>query len=455
MAMLFGSTSGPTLLEVKEQLQKARGFIDGIELRLDLLKWNRQDLAAFVQEAGLPVMLTPRGERSLSLLHSLCKLHPAYIDLDAGLSMQTRQILFESYPDIRFIASIHDDEGMPDLDLLLEQIQTPYAHIHKIAVTANSTLDAIRLLLFLKKRAPLQPLIAIAMGPLGEISRILSPVMGGYLTFASIGPATAPGQIPAQTLHEEAHFSALNPHTALYALLGTPIAHSKSPRFHNAAFRSKNRNALYLRLPTDVPELPLLFKLLQPFNFQGFSVTMPLKEAILPLVDSLSPEVQVIGACNTLVKRGGSWQGHNTDAYGALEALERHHPVRGKRMVCLGAGGSAKAIVYEAKKRGGEITVLNRTPAKAHALGAQFSCPSGGLELLPSLTYEILISCIPDTSEIDPSWILPGVAVMDIVTTPRETPLLQKAALRGCHCIYGEEMFLSQALKQQELWDLF
>lgn len=389
---LFGVVSGPDIKAAEHLLEKARPFIDGIELRLDYFhKINLPTLKAFVAKCGLPVMFTVRRKdqggffrgaekERLALLESLCELHPAYVDLEYDVPVDFRKRLFETYPKILFLSSYHDFSQTPeDLDALYEKIRTPYAHIYKLVVTARSSIDALRMLSFVRSRSDREKLIGISMGEEGQITRLLAPVVGCVLTYAAqsgIGDTTAPGQLSAREMQEIYRFRKLNRQTSIYGLIGDPVDKSLGALVHNAVFERQNINAVYLKIRVTTEQLSAFFALMHKLPFKGLSVTMPHKESVMTFLTEISPQARAIGACNTMVKMAeGKWAGYNTDGIGALNAIEKRESVLGKHVIFIGAGGAAKALVFEAAQRGAHVTVINRTPAKAieiaHAVKGQ------------------------------------------------------------------------------------
>lgn len=467
---LFGVITGPDFAAAEKLLAVHKPYIDGIELRLDYFgPIDQKALASFLQNCKLPVMLTVRRkdqggyfpgteEERLALIESLCSLHPAYVDLEYDVPSDYRKRLFESYPHICFLSSYHDFSGSPvDFGELYAKVQTPYAQIHKIAVTASSSLDALRLLAFVKMHALEKKIVGIAMGEEGRITRILAPVVGSCLTYATLSEEgiTAPGQLNARELQETYHFRGLNPQTEVYCLIGDPIEASLGAAIHNAVFANASLNAVYVKARVKKEEIPSFFSLARQLPFKGFSVTMPLKEEVMPLLTQVSQQTEAIGACNTIKIQEGQMLGYNTDGIGALNAIERRGLVSRKHVVIIGAGGSAKALAYEASQRGALVTIINRTPLKAIEIANSLGCTGGGWELFPKVCesgYDVMINCIPDSTLIDEKWILPGIVAMDIVYIPKNTPFLVKALSKKCHLIFGYEMFVAQALEQELLW---
>jgi 3-dehydroquinate dehydratase/shikimate dehydrogenase len=461
---------GPDIQAVMKQFPTLKPFVDGIELRLDLfIHIDKQALKAFILSCNVPIMLTVRrhdqggsfagSEKArLDLLESLCQLGPHYIDLEYDVPEDYRKRLFETYPQINFLSSFHDFVGIPtDLEEIYQKVKTPYAHIYKIAVTARSSLDALKILCFVQKHADEDQIIGIAMGEEGRATRILAPVVGSFLTYATLGPsvASAPGQLAAQELQEIYRFRTLNRHTQIYCLIGDPVEKSLGALIHNAVFAKSHLNAVYLKMRLKQEELQTFFSLIGSLPFKGLSVTMPFKEAVLPHLSQLSAESQRIGSCNTIHITHSKLIGYTTDGIGALNALERKGAVFKKHIVIIGAGGAAKAIIVEALKRGALVTVINRTPAKAIHIAGSVGALGGGWELLPKVCetgYDVIINCTPEGDLIDEQWILPEKIAMDIVYIPKNTPFLLKASQKKCQLVFGYEMFVCQALEQERIW---
>ncbi len=466
--MLFAVITGPTVREAQIALDQAIKTLHGIELRLDLFeKIDLNEVQGLIKSCPIKTLLTLRPTRQggkykgseeerLNLLESLCALNPDYVDLEYDIPGARWKTIAEKYPDIAFICSYHDFDRTPrDLVQLFSSMVNPYAKVYKIAAMAHSTNDAISMLRFVQNHCKKWNVIGISMGEEGAVSRILGQVAGNYFDYASIGEKTAPGQISASEMQSIYHYSSLNPNTSLYGLIGHPVDKSLGHRIHNAVFASAKANAVYVKMPVRPSELSEFMQLAKQLPFQGISVTMPLKEAVLPFLDETTDSARRIGAVNTLELNDGKWIGHNTYGIGALNAIESKISVKGKKLVVLGAGGAAKAIVHEAVLRGADVTVVNRTASKAEQLAGVFQCKGGGFELFPQLIregYAILINCIPEGELIDDQWILPGSVVMDIVYVPKNTPLLLKASEKNCTLVYGYEMFVEQAIEQQLIW---
>jgi shikimate dehydrogenase len=268
--------------------------------------------------------------------------------------------------------------------------------------------------------------------------------------------------------------------TQLVGLIGWPVEHSLSPVMHNAVFEALALDWCYVPLPVPPGHLEAALRGLAALGFCGANVTVPHKHAMVPLLSSVSPEVAVQGAVNTLVigrdESGKAlMSGYNTDSMGFVGALRQggFEPEDGGEAVVVGAGGAARAVVSGLLSSGMEqIWVLNRTLEHAQALisdlGKCAQCPSS-LSALP-LTRETLVECTRTASLLVQSttvgmwphgdgsvWpegvpIPSHLTVFDLVYNPLETRLLQQARESGARTIDGLGMLVRQGALSFDLW---
>ncbi|MCB1068424.1 MAG: shikimate dehydrogenase [Simkania sp.] len=457
----------------KKAIEEANKKGEAIELRLDLLK-DLEHVNKLKNLCKLPVIFTLRKkaqggefqgseqEREAKLLE-LLPLKPDYVDLEFDVDPSFAQKVHQSFPDVAIICSYHDFDKTPDnLENVLTQMTQMHAAIYKIATFANSSLDSLRMLNFiLQKRREGISLAGMSMGPHGDITRILAPVVDSLLTYTSLSSEeeTAPGQVPVDTLEKIYRFSTLNQQTKVYALIGDPVEQSIGHIAHNTLFKKLKEDAVYVKILVRSEEVGPFFQLLKTLPFHGFSVTMPLKEKVGEHLDHINPQAKKIGAINTLnLNNEGRWEGFNTDASGALDAIEEKRQVAGKKVVILGAGGAARALAYETIERGGEVLIVNRTEEKAKKLARQLGCEGVALERWTKPSYDILMNTTPvgmttkGLSLISEKALLKNAVVFDAIMHPKETPLLILAKNKGCQIVYGNEMFTRQAVKQAEIW---
>lgn len=299
-----------------------------------------------------------------------------------------------------------------------------------------------------------KPYIAIYAGLQGSLSRVINmfmtPVTHELLEFAA-----APGQLSrSEILHlrNTTHFYEREE----YYLFGQPIQASPSPLIHNAAFQHHQLPHQYgLKETNNANEV--LETLREPNCFGG-SVTIPLKQTVLPLLDSLSNSAKEIGAVNTVVKRKGKLYGDNTDWHGIYQLIDGHLSAQKKKAssckaLILGAGGTAHAACYALSRLGISFEIFNRSFEKASALAEKFH--SAACKHLSNLeTIDIVISTIPPNGSfpLHDTLLSPTSLVVELVYNPRETPLIQQAKRLGCPIVEGVEILLEQACAQFEIW---
>ena len=259
--------------------------------------------------------------------------------------------------------------------------------------------------------------------------------------------------------------------TQLCGLLGNPVDHSLSPAIHNAAFEELGLNFAYLAFP--VEDLENAIRGIRALgHIRGFSVTIPHKVSIMPLLDSVETTAKHIGSVNTIIKDRGMLVGSNTDASGALQALRLGGvDLADQRVVMLGSGGAARAIAFGLCMEGniGHLTLLGIDDQERSALATDLKAKTGisitdyqlNASTLGSALADshLLIHCTPigmhpkiEESCVPKELLHTGITVMDIVYNPLNTQLLQNAQAAGCRTIQGVEMFLHQAVGQFELW---
>jgi shikimate dehydrogenase len=175
----------------------------------------------------------------------------------------------------------------------------------------------------------------------------------------------------------------VNARSPVFCVLGHPVGHSLSPAMQNRALEAMGLDGVYVAFDVAPKQLAEAVRGLAALGVRGANVTIPHKEAILPLLDRLTPEAALIGAVNTVVPEGGALVGHNTDAPGFLQALRAAggEPA-GARVLVLGAGGSARAVGVALARAGASLTVANRTASRGAPLAARARqlCRERGLE---------------------------------------------------------------------------
>jgi shikimate dehydrogenase len=243
-------------------------------------------------------------------------------------------------------------------------------------------------------------------------------------------------------------------------VIGHPIAHSRSPLIHGTWLAEHGVDGTYEAIDVSPEELPAFFERLRSGEFAGGNVTIPHKEAVFALCDSVDDLARTIGAVNTLVARDGKVHGYNTDYLGFLGNLDAAAPNWSNSVdeaIVIGAGGAARAILVALRSRNiSKVHVLNRTLANAEALVGEIHGPfeAHGFDAYPALASKI--GLVVNTSSVGMhgsrfDWLdlglLPKTAlVTDIVYSPLVTPLLADAEAAGLKTVDGLGMLLHQAV---------
>ncbi len=245
--------------------------------------------------------------------------------------------------------------------------------------------------------------------------------------------------------------------TQVYCILGYPVRHSLSPLFQNLFFSSLHLDAVYVPFEVKPEDLSRAVEGLKALNIRGANITLPHKEKVLEYADHLDYHVEKIGSANTLKMEEGKVYAYNTDWIGFMRAMRELFPSDMPRgVLLLGAGGSARAVLYALRHVGCEVYIYNRTQEKAHALARLFeaqavSKPEDVLQEVSLIVNTTSVGLKDDDPPLfDYNLLPPQVAVMDIIY--RETPLIRKARQKGCKHQTGLEMLLYQGAESFKIW---
>jgi len=467
---------GPSVEEALATLNEQNRLFDVAEIRMDLIAAFRDrtaceaapDLRRLLTPRPCPVIVTNRPTRQggswsgdegrrLDLLAEADALGADYIDIELDALPR-----FRRRGHARLIVSHHNFQETPhNLPEIAQQIEGTNADVVKVVTMARSLADNLAVLRVLRDAR--KPTIALTMGEHGHVARILGPKFGAFLVFASAGAGreSAPGQVPARDLVDLYRFRETGPDTRLYGVVANPVAHSMSPAIHNAAFRHCGVDAVYL--PFRVDRVAEFIPAWRDLPMDGYSVTIPHKEAVMPLLGEVEPLARRIGAVNTIVHRDGRLCGSNTDWAAAVKAIESGLPqgasLRGRTVLLLGAGGASRAIAFGLAEAGSRVVIANRTVERAVRLAADVGCESIDLAEVAALPYDILVNGTSvgmhphvDATPMEGPLLRPGSLVFDSVYNPLETRLLREAREAGCRTVDGLAMFVNQAAAQFELW---
>ena len=260
-------------------------------------------------------------------------------------------------------------------------------------------------------------------------------------------------------------------YTRLAAVVANPIKHSISPFIHNRAFEVTHTNGVYLAWEVEGTDLAETVANIRRYQMFGINLSMPYKDQVIPYLDQLSEEARLIGAVNTVVNREGTLIGYNTDGKGFFKSLPSFK-ISKKRLVLLGAGGAAKAILAQAILDGvSQISVFVRSSSmektrpylekiqNATGFRVDLFALEDVQDLQDSITQaDLLVNATSvgmdgSSQPIPTSIVLPEkLLVADVIYQPFETPFLKWAKEQGNQSINGLGMLLYQAAEAFELW---
>lgn len=489
----FVSLTVPSISSALEVIPRVVVGSDAVELRVDLLddlspESVGQQVAQLRSAAKVPIIYTLRSESQggrfryesekdvLPLYQIAMRAGVEYIDLEMSLSNETLDAVMQSREGAtRIIASHHDPEGK--LSWKNGSWQTwynralQYGDVIKLVGVAQKIEDNFALANFRDQMlaAHNRPIIALNMGPLGKLSRVLN----GFLTPVS-HPAlpfkAAPGQLSAAEIRAALALLGELEKKEFY-LFGKPIAASRSPALHNALFRQTGLPHEYSLFETDVAAD--IKDLIRSPYFGGASVTIPLKLDIMKLLDDVSNSAKIIGAVNTIIpiKEGGEKTrllGDNTDWRGMVYSLRSagaaSTPSSG---LVVGSGGTSRAAIYALHSLGcSPIYVVARNAGKAGELASSFP-GDYNIETVADASLvrhlpNTIITTVPADKPLDPSMrelmasvlrhqaAQPDVPriLLEMAYKPRHTPLMELAEEFGWITLPGLEVLASQGYYQ-------
>ena len=455
------TVAGPSMEDLRRS-RDAAVEADLVELRLDLV--DRPDVAGALAGRRTPVIVTCRAsweggrfqgseEERRRILESALELGAEYIDVEEAAGFASD--LIRSRAGRGIVVSSHVFGPPPlDLEARYARLQATGAEVVKLAIQVSSLEETLPLFELGASvgDAPGRGHVLLAMGNQGIPTRILTARLRNRWTYA--GDAVAPGQFPASRFLADYRFRRIAPDAALYAVVGNPVIHSRSPVMHNAGFAALGLNAVYV--PLEARDAADFITFAERMQLRGASITAPFKIALMVRADEIDPLARQVGAINTVAVRDGRWVGTNTDVEGFLAPLQKRTSLEGRRVTILGSGGAARAAAVALASRRAMVTVSARNAAHADTIARMVG---GAVSPLPppAASWDVLVNATPVGSEKAPGnpmgdAPLDGSIVFDLVYAPADTALLQAARAAGCETIGGLEMLIAQAERQFELW---
>jgi len=253
---------------------------------------------------------------------------------------------------------------------------------------------------------------------------------------------------------------------AFLAVIGHPVAHSLSPLMHNSALWLYRLPYKYLAIDIPPPHLESTVNILWKLEFTGFNITIPHKERLAEISVELSEEASMTGAVNTTLRRNDGWKGFNTDVEGFISSLSRLGVKTIDTCLLLGAGGSARAVIYALDKIGAKkVIIANRTMDRAmrlfESMAPKISCELAIVPLSEVNNFaskaEVVVNATPvglveDKLLIDPNVLDAHQIIYDLVYSHKPTPLILAAMSRGCRTIDGVTHLVEQGAASFKIW---
>ncbi|KAF3391880.1 hypothetical protein DPV78_010508 [Talaromyces pinophilus] len=504
----FVSLTLPDLRDSGDLLRTVASGSDAVELRVDLLKdpssdgvipsaeYVAEQISFYRSRVSLPIVFTIRTvsqggkfpddahEAALELIMLAIRSGCEFIDLEITFPEDLLRKVTESKAHAKIIASHHDPQGKLNwangswIQYYNKALQ--YGDIIKLVGVAETLKDNTALREFkdwAEQAHPDVPVIAINMGDKGQLSRMLN----GFLTPVS-HPAlpfkAAPGQLSAAEIRKGLSIMGEIP-AKKFAIFGKPVSASRSPPMHNTLFEQNGLPHVYTRLETDQAQDVKEF--IRSPDFGGASVTIPLKLDIIPLIDEVLNEAEIIGAVNTIIPvegKDGSIRliGRNTDWSGIVRCLREagaHSNEGESSALVIGGGGTARAAIYALHHMGfSTVYVLGRSPEKIQNMASTF--PTGfDIRVLENANEienipRVAVGTIPGDRPIEANMreILctifersgraaegkSAAVLLEMAYKPSVTPLMQLASDSGWTTIPGLEALVGQGVYQFEYW---
>jgi len=259
------------------------------------------------------------------------------------------------------------------------------------------------------------------------------------------------------------------PQKQMTGMLGHPVAENPIDRMFDAVYAHYGLHWQFWK--NDIAsehDLAKAIAALAPLGYRGVGITVPYKVAVLPMLDAVDDDVRAIGAANYITIEGGRLIGHNNDGKGVVKAIEKVAPLKGRKVVMLGAGGAGRAMAVEIAWAGAaQLTLITRREAQGREVAELVQRASGvpchwqswqaplqvpaGTDLLMNATH---LGCAPDLEPVPVDWasVDPSCIAVDVITNPRITPFLAAAREHGCPLVDGVEMLVQLAMQIFERW---
>jgi 3-dehydroquinate dehydratase/shikimate dehydrogenase len=366
------------------------------ELRFDLSGLGLNDLEHIITSTDKELIFTCRTPKvkklkAIQAYQKAIDVGFQYIDIDFFIDGDILPQL-HLLEKTRLILSFHNHEETPPKKMLtniLDELKSTHPHLAKLAsfLKTEEDLQVLEAL-----QSEYNNVIVMGMGERAVESRIRSIRAGAAFTYIALNKnqSTAQGQVDYKEFQEQ-FIQFRRAEEIKLAVLGNPIAHSKSPELFKNLFLDEEIKGVYEKMELeDIQEFEMLKK-----HYDGFNVTAPFKQNIIPFLDDLSRAAKSIGAVNTIYQKEGKWIGDNTDYKGIIEAINSATDIlKIESCLIIGAGGAARAAAYAMNRSNINSTIINRTISKAAGLAQEFNLSV--IEKANLENFQLIINTVPE-----------------------------------------------------------
>jgi len=449
-----------------EELTDLPDSVDWLEVRSDLVgdinpEWLRSHFSGRLlyalrsqQEGGL-CSDSPAGRHRR--LEAAVRFYDR-VELESGDLSQN--VLSKISSEKRCVAWHGSASDLASLKTQFEQLSSVPAALYKIVTKATTIADEFLPLLLLKALAR-SDTIAYGSGPMGFWSRLVALQLGAPAIYGLVPHATViPTEPTINKLIDDYSLPELVPAKEIFAIIGSPIFHSLSPRLHNAAYREMNYPALFLPLHVESFDgfwqqvvCSRLFDSVG-LSLNGMTVASPHKEAALLIAKMISPTARQAESANILVRNNGWWKADTTDPQVIhIARQERSVQVMDKRAAVIGCGGAGRAIAVALMQSGAGVTLINRGSQRGQYASELLGLPYIPLPDFDAGGYDIVVNATPvgrDTDEVpfNLETLNDEVVVIDLVYGAKPTPLVDSTLAREQVAIDGCDVLVTQVLQQ-------
>ena len=379
------------------------------------------------------------------------------VELECERDLRTEVLTW--IPPAKRLISWHGPAcDMASLAAIFHGLAAVPARYYQLVVTSHHVRDGLAPLEFLRSCGR-RDVIAFADGEPGFWSRVLSPYLGSPLVFGSLY-ASSEGVPSLRRLVEDYGLPDLTALDRLYGIAGDQVAHSLSPRLHNAAYRHLGVPGLFLTFPVvslagfwrDLVSTDALEQLGLPLK--GLTIASPNKEASMALAAAVSPTARLAGSANLVYNGGNGWVADTTDPVGVLKALARRGlAVAGRRAAVVGCGGSGRAIAVALGRKGASVVLSNRGRPRGEDASRRLGLPLVPLSEFAPEDHDLIVNATP-VGRLDGKMpfavdcLAPGTVLVDLVYAPEPTALSSAARATGAIVVDGREVLQIQSMRQ-------